>query len=165
MCAAATGVRVPHPPSPGPSEPLLQTTPATSTFSTKRGVPETFIQGFTGFQSSTNAVQTTRAEHSTVGEVNAIPPRLRAQMCTSGTHGTPSLHLTSPQNCGAHCPPHLSSVTDVQGTCTDGDASSLEVERESHSSCTLQHPELCTQHLQVVSAKISLTQSSARALA
>lgn len=47
MCAAATGVRVPHSPSPGPSEPLLQATPATSTFSTKRGVPETFIQGFT----------------------------------------------------------------------------------------------------------------------
>lgn len=125
MCAAATGVRVPHSPSPGPSEPLLQTTPATSTFSTKRGVPETFIQGFTGFQGSTNAVQATRAEHSTV-EVNAIPPRLRTQMCTSGTHGTPSLHLTSPQNSGAHCPPHLSSVTDVQGTCTDGDASSLD---------------------------------------
>lgn len=79
-----------------------------------------------GFQGSTTAVQATRAEHSTVEEVNAIPPRLRAQMCTSGTHGTPSLHLTSPQNCGAHCPPHLSSITDVQGTCTDGDASSLD---------------------------------------
>lgn len=79
-----------------------------------------------GFQSSTNAVQAASAEYSTVGKVNAIPPGPSTQMCTSGTHGTPSLHLTSPQNSGAHCPPHLSSVADVQGTCTDGGASSLD---------------------------------------
>lgn len=78
-----------------------------------------------GFQSSTNAVRATSAEHGPVGKVNTIPPRPSTQTCTSGTRRTPLLLLTSPRDSGAHRPPHLSAVTDVQGTCTDGDASSL----------------------------------------